>query len=222
MKLVGNAMPAVVAMFAVVREFSNTFSSSTSLGALALMIAAGVYFHQAYLTERRGFFVAGIAIANVGLFFLWRSLGWMAAELYMVPFGLSVLGLVELLKDKLPTASHNPLRYFAVLTIMCSPLFEVLGGSWLHMFSLMLLSVVVILAAIGLRLRSLVYAGTAFLSVDLIAMVIRSTIHNLNLLWICGVVLGVAVIGLAAFCENHRDKLLARIRVLSAELATWN
>lgn len=222
MQLAGNTMPAVVAVFAVVREFSNAFSSSTSLGALALMIAAGVYFHQAYLTKRHGFFVAGIAITNVGLFFLWRSLGWMAAELHMVPFGLSVLGLVELLKDKLPAASHNPLRYFAVLTIMCSPLFEVLGGSWLHMFSLMLLSVVMILAAIGLRLRSLVYAGTAFLSVDLIAMVIRSTIHNLNLLWICGVVLGVAVIGLAAFCENHRDKLLARIRIVSAELATWN
>ena len=222
MKVVGNTMPAVVACFAVLREFSNVISSSTSLGALALMIAAGVYFHQAYLTRRRSFFIAGVTIANVGLFFLWRSLGWMAAELYLVPFGLSVLCLVELLKDKLPAASHNPLRYFAVLTIMCSPLFEVLGGSWLHMFSLMLLSVVVILVAIGLRIRSLVYAGTAFLTVDLIAMVIRSTIHNLNLLWVCGVVLGVAVIALAAFCENHRDKLLSRIRVFSAELATWN
>lgn len=222
MKVVGNAMPAVVACFAVLREFSSLLSSSTSLGALALMIAAGVYFHQAYSTRRRSFFVAGVAIANVGLFFLWRSLGWMAAELYMVPFGLSVLCLVELLKDKLPATSHNPLRYFAVLTIMCSPLFEVLGGSWQHMFSLMLLSVVVILVAIGLQIRSLVYAGTAFLTVDLIAMVIRSTIHNLNLLWVCGVVLGVAVIALAAFCENHRDKLLSRIRVLSAELATWN
>ena len=223
LNLIGHSMPAVVAGLAVVREFTDLFSaSSTTLNALALMMAAGIYFHQAYATQLHRFFVAGTVIANVGLVFLWSSLGWMAAELYLVPVGLSLLALVELMKDRLPAASHNPLRYIAVLTIMCSPLFEILSGSWVHMLSLMLLSVTVILIAIGLRLRSLVYAGSAFLATDLIAMVIRSVDHNLTLLWIGGVVLGIAVIVLAAFCENHRDKLLSRIRILSAELATWN
>ena len=80
------------------------------------------------------------------------------------------------------------------------------------MFALLLISVAVILVAIGLRLRSLAYAGTALLLFDLVAMVVRSTIHNLNLLWILGVLLGVGVIALAAFCENHRDKLVSRIQ----------
>ncbi len=101
-------------------------------------------------------------------------------------------------------------------------MFEVIGGSWIHMLVLMIISVLVIFVAIGFRLRALVYAGSACLLVDLVAMVVRSTVHNQNLLWIVGVVFGIFVIALAAFCENHREKLLSRIRVLSAELATWN
>ncbi|MFG0261983.1 MAG: hypothetical protein ACF788_06305 [Novipirellula sp. JB048] len=165
---------------------------------------------------------AATLIVNVALMLLWRVLGWTAPEFYMVPVGLSVLGGVELLKRELPSASHDPLRYLGALTILVSPLFDVLGGNWAHMFVLMLLSVLVILAAIGLRLRSLMYAGAAFLVTDLVAMVIRSTMDHPNLLWICGVALGAAVIALAAFCENHREKLVSRIRILSAELATWD
>ena len=41
------------------------------------------------------------------------------------------------------------------------------------------------------------------------------------LMFIGGLGLGVAVIALAAICENHRDRVLARIRTLSAALATW-
>ncbi|MCP4505004.1 MAG: hypothetical protein GY826_01240 [Fuerstiella sp.] len=100
-------------------------------------------------------------------------------------------------------------------------MFEVLGGSWAHMLSLMVLSVVVILLSIGLRLRALVYAGSAFLAADLVAMVVRTTVSHPGLLWVCGIALGGGVIALAAFCENHREKLLARIRLVSAELATW-
>jgi hypothetical protein len=127
-----------------------------------------------------------------------------------------------MMQKELPAAAHSPLHYIGLLTVLCSPLPEVIGGSWIHIFALMVLSVGVILASIGLRMRSLMYAGTAFLLTDLVAMVIRSTVNNANLLWICGVVLGIGVITLAAFCENHREKLLARIRFLSAELATWN
>ena len=219
---VGNAMPALVAVLALAREFTSYLSGSTSLGALALMMAAGVYFYRSIATGRRLEAIGGMLIANLGLTFLWRSLGWLAPELYLVPIGFSIFALVEVLKDRIPSSAQNPLRYIAVLTMVASPLFEVIGGSWVHMLALMVMSVFVILIAIGFRLRALMSTGSACLLVDLVAMVIRSTIDHLNLLWIAGVVLGIAVIALAAFCENHRDKLLARIRVLSAELATWS
>ncbi|GAA5506958.1 hypothetical protein [Novipirellula caenicola] len=223
MRLIGQTLPALVAVLAAVREISGAFDeSSTALNVMSLMLAAAVYFQQSIVKRQRGFAIAAAIIVNVALMLLWRVLGWTAPEFYMVPFGLSVLGGVELLKRELPASSHDPLRYIGALIILVSPLFDILGGSWGHMFTLMVLSVLVILTAIGLRLRSLMYAGSAFLLADLVAMVIRSTMDHPSLLWICGVALGAAVIALAAFCENHREKLITRIRILSAELATWN
>ena len=85
-----------------------------------------------------------------------------------------------------------------------------------------LVAVAVILLAIGMRLKALVHTAAAFLFVDLVAMVIRSTIDHPGMLWGVGLVVGAAVITLAAVCENHREQLLSRIRILSAELAAWS
>jgi hypothetical protein len=65
------------------------------------------------------------------------------------------------------------------------------------------------------------YAGTAFLIADLVAMVVRGSIDNPNVLWIAGLTLGAAVIALAAVCERNREDLLERMRVLSEALRRW-
>ncbi|MEO2016479.1 MAG: hypothetical protein ABGZ53_19145 [Fuerstiella sp.] len=217
----GQILPTLVALMAFFREFSGMSGADTATNALSLMMAAGIYFQQAIMTHKRRFAIMAAVIMNVGLMLLWRALDLMVLEFYLFPVGLSVLCIVEMLKKELPKRSHDPLRYIGALIILVSPIFEVLDGSWTHMLSLMVLSVVVILLAIGLRLRALVYAGSAFLLADLVAMVVRTTVSHPSLLWVCGIALGGGVIALAAFCENHREKLLARIRLVSAELATW-
>ncbi len=222
MNQIGLAMPAVVSGLALVRQFTDLMAGSTALGAMALMVASGIYFHRVIVGNDRRFLIPAVAIANLGVVFLWHLLGWNAIELYLVPIGLSVLGILEVFRDRVPATSHTPIRSAALLLILGSPLFQVLGGSWIHMLVLMGLSVVVILAAIGLRLRWLMFTASACLAFDLVAMVVRSTMHNLNVLWIVGVLIGIGVIAIAAVCENHRDKLLQRIRLLSSELATWN
>jgi hypothetical protein len=65
------------------------------------------------------------------------------------------------------------------------------------------------------------YTGTAFLAADLVIMLVRGSIDRPNLLWIAGILVGAAVVGLAAFCENHRERLLQRLRGLAAELEHW-
>lgn len=222
MHMIGQTLPTLVAMMAVFREFSGLLKSDSALNALALMISAAIYFQQAMVTRKRGYAMMAAIIMNAGLMLLWSSLKLTAPEFYLVPVGLSILAFVELLKKELPTASHDPLRYIGALTILVSPLFEVIDGNWAHIFTLMILSVIVILVAIGLRIRVLVYAGSAFLLADLVAMIVHTTIAHPALLWIGGVALGAAVIALAAFCENHREKILTRIRLVSAQLATWN
>jgi hypothetical protein len=65
------------------------------------------------------------------------------------------------------------------------------------------------------------YAGTAFLAADLAAMVVRGSLDNASLLWIVGILLGAAVIALAAYCERHRELMLQRVRMLAARLESW-
>ncbi len=133
-----------------------------------------------------------------------------------------MIAIVELMKKEIPHAAHNPIRNIGSLIILVSPVFNILSGSWTHLVCLLVLSVLVILLAIGLRLRTLVFMGSGFLFADLVALVIKSAIANPGMLWIGGLGIGIAVIVLAAICENHREQLLAKIRLISAELATWN
>ena len=86
---------------------------------------------------------------------------------------------------------------------------------------LMVASVAVALVAMGLRVKALMYTGSAFLVADIIAMVVRGTIDNPNLLWITGIGVGAAVISLAAYCERHREDMLQQLRVIAAKLEAW-
>ncbi len=61
------------------------------------------------------------AIVNTTLAVTWFRLDWYDFQLYLVPIGLSVLGLVELLRKEIPKLSHDPLRYVGALTILVSP-----------------------------------------------------------------------------------------------------
>ena len=221
MMFLGQTLPTLVAILAVCRELSGAESIVRAGNSLALMMAAGIYFQQAMVTRKRRFAIIAAVILNIGFMMLWASMSLTRAEFYLVPVGLTILAFVELLKKELPRVSHDPLRYIGALTILVSPAFQLFGQSWVPVLSLMVMSVLVILLAIGLRLRALVYTGTAFLVTDLIAMVLRS--HEVYPLvpWFCGIALGAGVIAFAAFCENHREKVLTQIRMLSAELATW-
>ena len=218
---VGLSLPVIMTAIAVFSNLTADSAQGISIHSLAMFAASAIYLHRGYTNNNKYFIIAAGAILNVALVLLWRSMGLNDFQWYLVPMGLSVLGLVELLQRELPKSSHDPLRYVGALTILVSPIFEILGGSWLHLISLMVLCVLVVLLSIGLRLRALVYTGSAFLMADLLGMVVRSSIDNPTLLWVCGLGMGVSVIALAAFCENHREKVLARIRLVTAELATW-
>ncbi|MEZ6042308.1 MAG: hypothetical protein R3C20_17530 [Planctomycetaceae bacterium] len=217
----GLALTALASILSAVRGLTGAYSPFAGFNSLILFFAAGICFHQWMLTHRRTYAVAAGFIVNLSLMVTWNTLNLKDAQLYLVPLGLSLLGLVELLRKELPDRLHDPLRYVGSLTILVSPVFQILHGSWLHLLSLLVLCVVVILLSIGLRLRVLVYTGSAFLIADLIAIVVRGSVDHPALLWVSGVGVGISVIALAAFCESHREKVLQKIRFLTAQLATW-
>ena len=220
-ELTGLALPMASVAIGVVRHFTIADPVWLGLNSLALLLAAGFYFCRGIEHREKKQLVLSAVILNIALTLLWRELSWWDPQFFMIPLGISILGLVQLLKREIPDRMHQPLYYVGALTILVSPTFHIVGGSWLHLFTLMLASVTVTLLSIGLRVRPLMYAGTGFLLADLIAMLVCSSIEHPNLLWFAGIGLGTAVIVLAAICENHRETALQRLRLLAAELETW-
>ncbi|MDA1050058.1 MAG: hypothetical protein O3C40_06210 [Planctomycetota bacterium] len=216
-------LPLVAVMIGVVQQLGLPEASPwLGMNSLAILLAGGFYFWQAIERQSKGFAVLSAAILNVAVLLLWSELKLSDPQFYMIPVGLTILILVEVLKREIPTAWHNPLRYAGALTILVSPTFHIVDQTWLHLIALMVLATCVLLISIGLRLRALMYTGAAFLIADLIAMVICGGIDHPNLLWIAGIGFGAAIITLGAICENNRERLLQRMRIVSAQMEQWN
>jgi hypothetical protein len=217
----GMALPLASVAIGLMRHASVPEPTWLGINSLALLLAAGFYFWRGLEKRTPGLLIGSALILNLASALLWRELTFWDPQFFMIPLGLSIIGLVELLKPQIEARYVNPLRYIGALTILVSPTFHIVEGSWLHLLTLMIASVLITLMAIGLRVRALMYTGTAFLTADIVAMVVRGSIDNTSLLWIAGILVGGAVIALAACCEHHREQMLQRVRMLATELATW-
>jgi hypothetical protein len=217
----GMVLPMAAVVLAAGRHLAGMTTTMLGVNSLVLLGAAAFYFWNGLEQRRRGLVVLSAVILNGALALLWSELSWTDPQLFLIPLGLSVLGLVELLQGEIPRPMHNPLRYAGGLVILVSPTFHIMTGSWVHLFTLMAASVAVTLLSIGIRVRALMYTGVAFLIADLLAMLVRGSIDRPNVLWIAGIGLGTAVLILGALCENRREILMQRLRILTAELETW-
>lgn len=217
--LTARILPGVAVLLGVGHHsFGTTWRGANSL---ALLLAGGFYFWRGIEERRKSLILLAGGILNIALILLWRELTLSDPQLFMIPIGLSFLGLVQLLKEEIPGKFHDPLRYAGALLILVSPTFHIVGGSWIHLFSLMVASVGVVILAIGLRVRALMYMGTAFLLADLVAIVVRGSIDNPNVLWLAGLLFGAAVLALGAVCERNREDVMQRMRTLAENLKQW-
>ena len=214
-------LPLVAVGFGVYRHLTYAHPEWKGLNSLALLLAGGFYFWRGIEDRRKELVLLSAAVLNVALLLLWRELRWSDPQFYMVPIGITVLALVQLLKAEIPHRFHDPFRYAGALVILVSPVYHIAHGSWIHLITLMIASVGIALLAIGLRVRALVYTGTAFLLADLAAMVVRGSMDDANVLWIAGLAMGTAVLMLGAACERNREAVLQRMRVLAEALKRW-
>jgi hypothetical protein len=222
LELTGYWLPLLTVAIGVGRHVLGLPSYWLGANSLALLLAAGFYCYHAIERRWAGSWLLSATSLNIALMLLWSELNLSDPQFYLVPIGISVLGLVQLLKREIPAQFHNPLRYLGALLILVSPTWHIVGGSWLHMVTLLIAAVAIVLVAIGLRVRALLYTGAAFLLADLVTMIVRGSLAQPNLLWIVGLGVGASVVALGAFCENHRELLEQRLRLLSASLKQWD
>jgi hypothetical protein len=219
--LVGVILPGVIAAVCVGRSVFGAPVAWVGLHSLLILSAAMCYFIRWLETgDRLGLIIATV-IFNASQMLLWRELSWSDPQLYLMPLGLSLIALAEALPRELRADLKTALRYAGALIILVSPLFHILDGGWFPLLTLMAASLGVSVLSLGLKSRPLLYSGTAFLVADLAALVIRGSLERTDVLWIVGIALGSSVVALAAYCENHREIVLQRMRMLSATLQTW-
>ncbi|WP_437185324.1 hypothetical protein SH668x_002425 [Planctomicrobium sp. SH668] len=218
---VGFRLPLATFVIAVSYYFGWKNSDWSGLNSLAAFIAAAWYFWAGLTENRKLCWTISAAICNTSLALLWINLKWTDLQLFLIPVGMTTLFLVELLHKEIQPNLQRHYRIVGALCILASPTFEILGGSWVHMLTLMLTSVLMIVVSIGARMKTTMYCATAFLVADMIAVVVHGSMTNPNLLWIVGLVVGFSIIALAAYCEKYRESILSRIRLISADLESW-
>lgn len=217
----GYWLPLAVLPIAILRQSGNIETSWVGANSLPLLGAAMFYFWRGMERRQLGTTMLSAVLLNIACLFFWNDLHWTDPQFFLIPLGISVLAITELMNREIPAAYHDRLRFVGSLMILVSPTFNIVTGSWLHILTLMIASALLALVAIGLRVRVLLYTSTAFLLADLVALVARGSVDEPNVLWITGVALGALIIALGAACENHRETILARLRGLAAELEQW-
>lgn len=218
--VVGYYVPAAVALAALGR--AGVMSAGfVGLNALIVFSAAAWYFFRWLERRESRSLVLAMVVFNCSQVLLWTELKWSDPQLFLMPLGLSLIGLVDGLSQQLSSSWKTGLRYAGSLAILVSPTFHIVGGGWIPLLTLMAASIVVCLLGIGLRLHPILYSGTAFLIADTIGLVVQGSLERVDVLWIAGIVMGTLVVGLAAYCENHREVVLQRVRWLSARMQAW-
>lgn len=144
-------------------------------------------------------------------------------QFWLIPPAVSVLAATHLMRDQLKESQLAAVRYAAMLAIYLSSTGEMfltgVGESLWPVMALMTLSVLGVLAGIGLRVRAFLYLGAGFLTLSMISMVWHASkaLHHVWPWWAAGFTLGVAILVLFAVFEKRRDAFLQKFE----RLQTW-
>lgn len=191
----------------------------------AVWFLASLFYGILATSQRKARFAAASAVAmNVGLWVLWDrlELGFLGhPQLWLIPLGLCILVAEFVNHDRLTAAQSATARYLALAAIYISSSVEylpVVGRSvWLPLV-LILLSLAGVLVGVVLRVRSFLYMGLVFLLLVIVSMVYYAYV-DLNqtwVLWICCILLGLAIFAVVGFYEKRREQMLAAIRQFRA------
>jgi hypothetical protein len=189
----------------------------------ALWFFAGLFYGFLAVSRRSfGYSVLAAVATNLGLWILWDRLQWGFLEhpqLWLIPWGLTVLVAEYLNHRRLTSMQSASLRYLGLLMIYVPSSTEFLravGESlWLPLI-LISFSVLGVALGIALRIRSFLFLGLTFLSLVLTTMIWYASIRQQHMwvFWIFCIGLGLAVLAMVAFYEKRRNDVLAAVRQL--------
>ena len=190
----------------------------------ALLAAAVLYLSLAGTLRNPWPLYLGVLALN-GAVYLWAPL-WAERyglwQFYIVPAAVSVLALLHLHRRELRPKVLNGARLAALSALYAGAGLDVFLRPELGVFVLALaLALTGIVAGIALRIRAFLYAGVAFLVLNVIGQLLRFYPEQglSRALILLG--LGASItVGMVVF-NLKREAILRRIRIARADLAGW-
>ncbi|WP_414528208.1 DUF2157 domain-containing protein [Nodularia chucula] len=187
---------------------------------ITLLIAAGFYIFLAKLAENIRFTYISIGLINWALWRWLNSLNLTDALWYITTIGFSLLYIAQvdpLLKLPQNKTTRHLVRILAT-SLICG---------WATFFNQQtpfipgIFSLISIFAGLALKTRAFLYIGTAtFLITSSYQLIIFSFSYPF-LKWIVGLLLGIALIYIAANFETRRTQINTLLRSISDELREW-
>jgi len=189
-----------------------------------LLAAAVLYLSLATVWRNPWPLYLGVLALN-GAVYLWAPL-WAERyglwQFYIVPAAVSVLALLHLHRWELRPSVLSGARLAALSALYAGAGLDVFLRPELGVFVLALaLALLGVIAGIALRIRAFLYAGVAFLILNVVGQLLRfypdqSLSRALILLGLGATI----TVGMVWF-NLKREAILQRVRILRADLAAW-
>ena len=143
-------------------------------------------------------------------------------QLYVLPAAVSVLVVLHLHRRELRPSVLNGARLAALVTLYCGAAVDVFVHPSLAMFALALaLSVASVVIGVALRIRAFLYAGVAFLVLNVGFQLVQLYPEQRLGRAIVLIVLGITITGAMIGFNVKREAILQRIRIMRADLDSW-
>ena len=193
---------------------------------VSLLCASVAYASFGYLRKSMLYWGASVITGNAALWFALHSTDFQFTQhpqLWVIPPALSLLAIVQMLKERLPREQVVAGRYLATSSIYVASTAEVFiqgiaEAPWLPIV-LAALSICGIVAGIALRIRAMLWLGSMFLCVAMFTVIWHAAV-DLEQTWVwyvSGIVMGVLILTMFALFEKRREQL----KGLVSRLQTW-
>ena len=157
------------------------------------------------------------------IWIVWRWL--LAADItdpvaYVMPWGVSLFYVAQV-DPYLKQSSNRQLRHYMRVASTVIVLVTALSSDRWTGIPLGILSLATTFGGLALRIRALLYVGTAvFILNALNQLVLLNSLYPFTK-WVVGILVGSALIWIAASFETRREQVITLIRDWTQELETW-
>jgi hypothetical protein len=218
-RVAGEQVPGAVPMLSYLATLPREFDKYAMIWVLACLL------YSVIAVRRESIYCAVMAAlaANFAIWCFWEHQGvpfLVHPQLWLIPLALIVLVAEHLNRARLAAAQSLTLRYVGLGMLYLSSTADMfiagLGHSvWLPLV-LMVLSIAGVLLGILLQVRAYLFLGIGFLFLVVFSMIWHAAV-DLSQTWVwyvCGIVLGVAILTLFAVFEKRRNDVLHLVEQL--------